>query len=315
MNIEEIRKSQPKVVVLGNHPQIVQSILDFDYLSGKKTPSVAAIYGKETGYAKYFWGRAEILLPIAKEMADIKVLGPLWFLNLLSGRRTLMATQQLVERFPSLVGGAFFAENVPELHALALYKLGSERSLLLVGPASVGLVVPGVLKLGAIGGVTPEQIEDSGILTLGGCAVISASGGMTNELINMVKLAGKRLSFAFSTGGDRFPLPSIREAFALAQNDPQTTTIVYYGELGGTEEYELIALKEAHILTKPVIIHIAGTVATLFTESPQFGHAKAKAHKESETAAAKRAALKAAGFLVSENFANVLKLIKQNDKL
>jgi len=314
MSIEEIRKSQPKVVVLGNHPQIIQSILDFDYLSGKKTPSVAAIYGNETGFAKYFWGRGEILLPIAKEMAEITVTSnSLWFLNLLSGRRTLTVTQALLEKFPSVVGGAFFAENVPELHALTLYKLGSERSLFLVGPASVGLVVPGVLKLGAIGGVTPEQIEESGILTLGNCAVISASGGMTNELINMVKLAGKRLSFAFSTGGDRFPLPSIGEAFALAQDDPHTTTIIYYGELGGTEEYELIALKKSGKLTKPVIIHIAGTIATLFAESPQFGHAKAKAHKKQETATAKRAALKTAGFLVSENFANVLKLIESNE--
>jgi len=315
--LEEIRKSQPRIIVLGNHSQIIQSILDFDYLSGKKNPSVLAILGNETGVTKYFWGRGEILLPVEKEIKKLPVLNTetVWFLNLLSGRRSLSASKELLSVYSKVTGGVLFAENLPEQHAQELYELEKERKLLLIGPASVGLVVPGVIKLGPIGGVTPDQITDSGILEAGDCAVISASGGMTNELINMVKLAGKRLSVAFSTGGDRFPLPTLKEAFGLAQADFETKTIVYYGELGGVEEYELIKLKEQGKLTKRTIIHIAGTVAELFRESPQFGHAKAKASGEQETARAKRVALKAAGFLVSEKFTDVLKLIKSNDKL
>jgi len=314
ISIQEIRKSQPQIVVLGNHPQIIQSILDFDYLSGKKTPSVVAILGNETGVGKYFWGRGEVLLPLAAEIAALKTdySSAVWFLNLLSGRRSFLAIKQFLASFAEVTGGVFFAEGLPERHSQALFELHKQRNLLLIGPASVGLVVPGVIKLGPIGGVTPEQITDSGILEPGDCAVISASGGMTNELINMVKLAGRRLSFAFSTGGDRFPLPRLSEAFVLAENELQTKTIVYYGELGGTEEYELIELKKRAQLTKKVVIHISGTVAELFRESPQFGHAKAKATQEQETARAKRTALKAAGFLVSEKFADVLELIKAN---
>ena len=41
--LEHVRKGKDGTLVLGNHAAIVQSMLDFDYLSGKKEPSVAGI--------------------------------------------------------------------------------------------------------------------------------------------------------------------------------------------------------------------------------------------------------------------------------
>ena len=143
----------------------------------------------------------------------------------------------------------------------------------------------------------------------GTLAVLSASGGMTNELINIVVQAGHKLSFALSFGGDRFPVLSPREAFLLAEQDPQTQGVLYYGELGGEDEYELVSLKKEGLFTKPVVAHIAGTVASLFPESPQFGHAKAKADKTRVTALAKREVMKSAGFMVSSSFSEFIKLV------
>ena len=55
MNIENIRKlNNPKVVVFGNHPGIIQSILDFDYLSGKENPGVSAIIGVQNKNLRFF---------------------------------------------------------------------------------------------------------------------------------------------------------------------------------------------------------------------------------------------------------------------
>lgn len=311
ITIEQIRQHDNKIVVLGEHAPIIQSILDFDYLSDKKEGSIAGIVTGRRGVAKYFFGRHEILIPTLSSLESImwNKKSNYWFLNLLSGRRTLSATRGALKS--EVVGGAIFAENVPELHALQIIEQTQRNTALIVGPASVGLLVPGALKLGPIGGVTPEQIIEAKLTEPGEVAVLSASGGMTGELINIATTYGHKLSFALSFGGDRFPVLSPRDAFLLAESDPSTKTVLYYGELGGEDEYEVVKLKEAGKFTKTVIAHIAGTVASLFPESPQFGHAKAKADKERTTASAKRAALKSAGFQVSESFTEFIQLVNK----
>ncbi len=313
------------ILVLGNHEGIIQSILDFDYLSGKSEGSILGIVTGRPGFAKYFWGRAEVLIPTLTSISNFEIRNlnfNLWLLNLLSGRRTLSNTEDFLRLFPHASGAALFAENVPELHAQQLIntnhgftdlpaQAGSrihDNSKLVVGPSSVGLLIPGILKLGPIGGVTPDQINESDLTHGGSVAVLSASGGMTNELINIAVQAGHRLSFALSFGGDRFPVLSPRDAFILAEEDSETKTVLYYGELGGDDEYELVKLKEEGKFTKQVIAHIAGTVSSLFAEAPQFGHAKAKADKDRVTAKAKREALLKAGFKVSNSFSEFIKL-------
>lgn len=315
ITIPDIRNSSPQVVVFGNHEGIIQSILDFDFLSGKKEGSVVGIVTGRRGYAKYFWGRQEVLIPTHISYPNLP---GSFFLNLTSGRRTLHSTTQALAHQPK--GGVLFAENVPEQHSLALiYQLehwftdsrSNSAAPLLLGPASVGLVVPGHLKLGPVGGITPDQIKAARLTKSGHVAVLSASGGMTNELINLAVGAGHHLSFALSFGGDRFPALTPREAFLLAESDPATRVVLYYGELGGVDEYELVSLKKAGMFNKRVIAHVAGTVADLFPESPQFGHAKAKADKKIETALEKRKALKDAGFFVSDSFSDFIKLVSK----
>lgn len=339
IQIQDIRTKPNKIIVLGEHPAIIQSMLDFDYLSGKSEGSVVAIITGRRGYAKYFFGRKEILVPTLKSLSDTvsqlnrDTARNLWFLNFLSARRTLSSTLEALQgpalkevpnpadtasregrTFSEFSGGIIFAEGVPELHSLQLINTVSRchgDTALVVGPASVGLIVPGTLKLGAIGGITPAQVEEGKLTEPGHIAVISGSGGMTNELINVAIQAGHRLSFALSYGGDRFPVLSPRDAFLLAESDPETTAVLYYGELGGEDEYELVKLQEEGKFTKHVVAHIAGTVASLFPESPQFGHAKAKADKERSTAMAKRQALKSAGFAVSNSFTEFINLVNQ----
>lgn len=337
ITIQQIRDSQNKIVVLGNHEPIIQSILDFNYLSGAKEGSVVGIVTGRRGFAKMFYGQDEILIPTFASLPQSSQLsGPVfatsantnfWFLNLLSGRRTLSSTLEALKPASSqlsgpelgtsvinFVGGSLFAENVPEIHSLKLINhtpSAIPHKLLIVGPASVGLLVPGSLKLGPIGGITPDQISEGKITEKGNVAVMSASGGMTNELMSIATLAGHKLSFALSFGGDRFPVLSPSDAFLLAESDPETKTVLYYGELGGEDEYELVKLKEEGKFTKKVIAHVAGTVASLFAESPQFGHAKAKADKKRTTATAKREALRSAGFTVSSSFAEFIRLVNK----
>jgi citrate synthase len=64
-------------------------------------------------------------------------------------------------------------------------------------------------------------------------------------------------------------------------------------------------------LTKPIITYIAGVVAEVFPESPQFGHAKAMASTKRETARAKRDALREAGAQVAESFAEFVDMMSK----
>lgn len=311
LSIENLRKKTGDILVIGNHPGIIQSILDFDYLSGKK-PSIIGIIATGRKTARYFFGKREILVSfypdvsyLPKELKrDIT-----YVLNLSSGRRVLSSTIQLLEELPNLEGGSVFAEEVPELHSLEVHKKAAGKNIFMLGPASVGIIIPGILKLGAIGGTESTQLVDSHLFEKGDVAVMSSSGGMTNEIIRAVALQNRRISFALSFGGERYPVVTPKDAFLAAENDSATKTIVYFGELGGNDEYELVALLKDKKITKEVICYIAGTVAEIFETPPQFGHAKAMAKTSLETAQAKKDALKKAGAKIANSFADFVKLI------
>ena len=85
ISLKEIRATNNKIIVLGNHVGIIQSILDFDYLCGQKSPSVIGIMGNGRGVAKYFWGRQEILLPLFSRSEELRLdhENNLWLLKLI----------------------------------------------------------------------------------------------------------------------------------------------------------------------------------------------------------------------------------------
>ncbi len=305
----------PKVLLFGNHAGIVQSILDFDYLAGKAEPSVVGIVGVRQKNLRFFWGGKEILLRghvgLAHVPEAVKNSVHL-FAVAQSGRRAVTASIDALEHLPHVVGGMIFAEGVPEQHALDLREVAEKKGMFILGPASVGMTVGGLFKLGAIGGTLPEQVASSGIVGRGTTAVVSTSGGMINELISMVAKYDGSISFAAAVGGERFPLTKPAALIEQALLDKQTTTIVFFGELGGTDEYEIADLLKAHKNAKPLIAYVAGTVAEKFASAPQFGHAKAMAQDKSETATAKKQALAEAGAKVAHSFAEYEELVSKH---
>ncbi len=312
ISIAQLRQLQAKTVAIGSHPGIIQSMLDYDYLCGFKNPSVVAIIARGRKQERYFWGEQEIVLPVMSSLdeLDAAVRAEInCVLNVQSARRVLDSTKAALESLPGLRVVTIFAEQTPERHALQLAQLASERDVLIAGPASVGVLLPGVMKLGAIGGTQHPQLVAANIMQGGDTAVVSTSGGMVNELIHTVTGSGLGVSFAVALGGDRYPITRPADAFLLAEADPTTKRIVYFGELGGLDEYELAELIRQGKITKEVIAYVAGTVAELFETPPQFGHAKAMAQTADETASAKKRALAAAGVIVCETFADLSPLL------
>lgn len=327
MIIEELKSIESKILIIGNHPNIVQSILDYDCLCGKDTPSVIGMVSQGRNFQRFFFGKKEILIPVFESIKNLPSLlkeEVNMFVNVSSGRRVLSSSIEAIDSLPNLKLGTVFAENVPEKHSIELGEFAKLKNVLLIGPASVGIVLPNKFKLGAIGGVSVDQIKTSGILDKGAVAVLSASGGMVNEIINIVVSSPNSLSFALSFGGDRFPLLEPVEALKIAENDEETKAVIYYGELGGEDEYKFAELLKKGHFSKKVICYIAGTVSDLFDTPPQFGHAKAMAEKLEESAKAKRDALRDAGAIVPESFSEFVQSInsledfgsvKNNDKI
>ncbi len=313
MNINEIKNLDPHIISFGNHPGIIQSMLDYDFLIGHSAPSIKAIIANGKNFERYFFGRREILIPVhssTHKLSDSLKQNTNLIINVSSGRRVLSFMNDALDFFPNLKLGVVFAEGVPEKHSIELFEKAQSKGVTFVGPASVGIVIPGVLKLGAIGGISQKQIISSGILSYGGVCVLSASGGMVNEIINVVNSTHNKVSFSLSFGGDRFPLLEPVDALKIAQEDAQTRAIVYYGELGGEDEYKLADLLKEGRITKPVICYVAGTISDLFETPPQFGHAKAMAETRAEGAKEKREALRDSGAQVPESFSEFVSLIK-----
>ena len=281
MNIRQLRTIETQIVSIGSHHPIIQSMLDFDFLSGKKHPSVRIIIAGGRKFEKYFFGNKQILIPVVdsfeKIHPDIRKEINLIF-NTTSARRATKSTKDALSFFPQSTVATIFAETVPEHHSLDLYHFAKKHGKTIIGPASVGLLLPGSFKL-------------------------------VGEIIRVVSQKEKRLSFALSFGGDRFPVLTPKDAFLAAQEDLQTDAIVYYGELGGSDEYDLVELLEKKKITKKVFCYIAGTVSDLFETPPQFGHAKAIASTKGESAREKRDALKKAGALVGETFEEFVSFI------
>ncbi len=309
--IDLIRKGKTNILVIGSHPAIIQSILDFDFVSGKKAPSILGIIASNKKVEKYFFGTKEVLLPCYRTIDAIPSMirkRTFWSLNLKSGRNALQSSIDFFEKIPHALGGHIFAENVPEKHAIEISERFGKKYLI-VGPSGVGVLVPGHLKLGAIGGVELLQIQKGRLNVEGSVAVISTSGGMTNELIRAVVDAKKGVSFAASIGGDRFPVASIIDLLTLAELDPCTKAVVYFGELGGIDEYLMGEYIKKNGYSKPICAYIAGVIDEAFDDHIQFGHAKALVSKKSESARSKREILRSAGASVPDTFQEFIKEI------
>ena len=313
LDLNKLRSIDPKILCIGSYPPIIQSILDFDHLTGRPEPSVTAVIGGRKKSERFFWGKGEILIPHYQHVSKLpeefsKKLN--LFLNVTSGRRVYDTTKLTLDFLPGILGGVIFAEDTPEMHALALFAEAEKRKKFIIGPASVGILVPGYLKLGAIGGIRPEQIASPTIINKGTTAVFSASGGMVNELINILVRNNIGISFALSFGGERFPILRPRDAFLAAENDPQTKDIIYFGEIGGYDEYEIADLINSKKIKKTVIAYIAGSVSEMFDDAPQFGHAKALVKYQKESAREKSFILKNAGVNVCNSFREFVNLLE-----
>ncbi|HEY8745605.1 MAG TPA: succinate--CoA ligase subunit alpha, partial [Chloroflexota bacterium] len=160
-----------------------------------------------------------------------------------------------------------------------------------------GVTTPGVGKAG----IMPGNIFQQGPVGL-----ISRSGTLTYEVVNLLTKAGLGQSTCVGIGGDPIVGSSFRDILQLFNDDRATEVIVLLGEVGGAAEEEAAEWIAAEG-KKPVVSFISGRTAP---EGKRMGHAGAIISGNRGTAEAKMAAFAAAGVPVADTIEEIPGLVK-----
>ncbi|KAK6903719.1 ATP-citrate synthase subunit 1 [Kwoniella mangroviensis CBS 10435] len=298
--------------VFGLQPRAIQGMLDFDFSCGRKTPSVAAMIYPFGGHhiQKFYWGTKETLLPVytsvgeaIKKHPDVDVV-----VNFSSSRSVYASTLDILT-YPQIKAIGIIAEGVPERHARELLHLAVKKEVIIIGPATVGGIKPGCFRIGNTGGMMDNLIACK-LYRPGSVGYVSKSGGMSNELNNILSYTTNGVYEGVAIGGDRYPGTSFIDHLLRYEADPECKLLLLLGEVGGTEEYRVIEAVKKGIIKKPIVAWAIGTCAKMFTSEVQFGHAGSMANSDLETADAKNRAMKAAGFIVPDTFEDLPEVLK-----
>jgi succinyl-CoA synthetase alpha subunit/citrate synthase len=293
-----------RAIVYGQQFGAVQRMLDFDYICGREKTSVAAIIvpTANNSLQKFYWGTSEILLPVYYNLSEalehfpeVDVL-----VNFASFRSAHSATMEALQ-YPQFRTIAIIAEGMPERRTRMIIAEANKRGVTIIGPATVGGIKPGCFKIGNTGGML-DNIISAKLYRPGSVAFVSRSGGLSNELNNIIARNADGVYEGVAIGGDRYPGTTYIDHLLRYEADPDVKMIVMLGEVGGTDEYAVCkALHEGRI-TKPLVAWCIGTCAKVFPAEVQFGHAGALASGDMETADAKNSALREAGAVVPASF-------------
>ena len=75
-------------------------------------------------------------------------------------------------------------------------------------------------------------------------AYVSRSGGMSNELNNIISHQTNGVFEGVAIGGDRYPVSTFMDHLLRYQEEPDVKMLVLLGEVGGVEEYKVCCAAE-----------------------------------------------------------------------
>jgi len=299
-------------IVYGMQLRAIQGMLDFDHLCKRDKPSVAAMVFPfdGNGYQKFYWGQKEILVPVYTSIKEAAAKCPeaSILVNFASFRSVHETSFECLEDAPGIKTMAIIAEGVPEQQTRQIIKAAEQKKVGIVGPATVGGIKPGCIRLGNTGGML-DNVVMSKLYRPGSVAYVSKSGGMSNELNNIICRNSNGVYEGVAIGGDRYPGSRFLDHMIRYNDNPDVKILVLLGEVGGIDEYAVMDAIKSGRIHKPLIGWCVGTCASCFATEVQFGHAGAQARGDMETAKAKNAAMKEAGIFVPNSFDELPSLI------
>lgn len=319
---DEIRYSMTtstRAIVYGMQTRAVQNMLDFDYICRRNKPSVAAIvytFAAGEHHRQFYWGNKTIMIPVYRDIESALKLNELQndridtIVNFASSRSAFKSTRDMILNYSNYIKHiSIIAEGIPERLTKKLMTLSNKYGVIILGPSTVGGICAGKFRIGNTGGML-DNIVSSKLFRSGSVSFVSRSGGLSNELSNIISRETDGVNEGMAIGGDRYPCTTFMDHLLRYQNESTCKILVVLGEVGGTLEYEIINAINNGKLTKPIIAWCTGTCADYFSYDVQFGHAGALAQSNLEKACKKNEELSKAGCFVPESFDDFGKIIR-----
>jgi succinyl-CoA synthetase alpha subunit len=258
------------------------------------TNIVGGVNPRKAGQSQDFDGKS---VPVFGTVADaVKETGANVSVIFVPPKFTKDAVLEAIDAGVGLI--VIVTERIPRGDVAQMVEAADARGARIIGPNCLGLVVPGVAKMGGIGGPAKntEQAYQPGSV-----GVMSRSGGMTTEISSTLTAAGLGVSTAVSIGGDAIIGSTYAELMPLFEADTQTEAIVIYTEPGGRMEAQLADWVAENNSRLPIVAFMAGRfMDDEEMKGMSFGHAGTIVEGKEDTATEKIARLQDAGIPVVE---------------
>ncbi len=183
-------------------------------------------------------------------------------------------------------------EGIPVHDMMRVCAYLENSSSRLLGPNCPGITTPGESKVG----IMPNPIHMPGNI-----GVVSRSGTLTYEIVDLLSKNGLGQSTSVGIGGDPVNGTSFVDILQLFEKDPKTRAVVLVGEIGGSAEEDAIDFIKR--MSKPVTAYMVGVSAP---PGKTMGHAGAIINGGG-SALEKIAAFENAGIAAAKSPADIVK--------